>query len=230
MASVAAWQQLAPDAPLQEHPVRNPGWKARWAKEAGMSRWWRRLIAGLVGLVTASAGLCAEGDGKMAYAKVAQGRSGQRRIIENVQSPQGLNSVLASLTSVLRAAGEDVTYEYLMGVSSRAFRLQFSWCPSAPHSFIGFNTFEPALKAVGYEATFLAGAFHHKDPKREVSQQDTAATRDAVKASLDAGAPVLFGSEEAGVLVGYEPVSPENPTGWLRCSGPLGPPPKEGMH
>lgn len=163
----------------------------------------------------------------MKNANVGPERSGGRRVIENVPVPQGLNSVLASLTSVLRAAGEDVTYEYLMGVSGRAFRLQFSWCPSAPHSFIGFNTFQPALKAAGYDATLLPCAFHHQDPKRQVSEQDMAATRAAVKASIDAGMPVLFGSEEEGVLVGYEPISAGNATGWLRCHGPLGPPPQE---
>jgi len=62
-----------------------------------------------------------------------------RRIIENVPRPKGANTVLASLASALITAGEDITYELLMGVSGRAFRLQFNWCPSAPHSHCGFN-------------------------------------------------------------------------------------------
>ncbi len=36
-------------------------------------------------------------------------RDGQRVVVENVSRPEGLNSVLASLTSALRAQGEDVT-------------------------------------------------------------------------------------------------------------------------
>ena len=75
-----------------------------------------------------------------------------KRVLENVPLPKGVNSVLACLTAVLRTTGEDVTYEDLMGVSSRAFRLQFNWCPSAPHSHCGFDTFAPALRATGYEA------------------------------------------------------------------------------
>lgn len=192
-----------------------------------MGRSWRRWIAGIAIVAGAGSGLCAKGDGEMADARADQGAGAERRIVEHVPLPQGLNSVLASLTSVLQTAGEKVDYAYLMGVSSRAFRLQFSWCPSAPHSYIGFNTFEPALKAVGYEATFLPGSFHHEDAKRKVTEEDISGTRETVKASIDAVMPVLFGSEEEGVLIGYEPTSEENPTGWLRRAGPLGPPPED---
>ncbi len=65
-------------------------------------------------------------------------------IIQNVPRPKGANTVLASLASAQIAAGEDITYELLMGISSRAFRFRLCWCPSAPHSHCGFNTFEPA--------------------------------------------------------------------------------------
>lgn len=150
-----------------------------------------------------------------------------RRVIENVPRPRGLNSVLASLASVLQTVGEPVDYPYLMGVSSRAFRLQFSWCPSAPHSMIGFNTFFPAVQAVGYEATMLPGTYHMGQPDRKVTEEELAATHAAVRESINAGVPLLFGSEEAGVLIGYEPISEENPTGWLRRDGPLGPSPKD---
>ena len=92
--------------------------------------------------------LAATGGGPV---KTAVTREGGRVLIENVPLPRGLNSVLACLAAALQANGEDVTYEYLMGISSRAFRLQVSWCPSAPHSHCGFNTFEPALRAAGYD-------------------------------------------------------------------------------
>ena len=153
-----------------------------------------------------------------------------RRVVENVPPPRGMNSVLASLTSVLRAHGEDVTYAYLMGVSSRAFRLQFNWCPSAPHSFCGFNTFEPALRATGYEVKdYPLAAWEGETRKqRNATDEELAAARTAVRHAIDAGTPVLFGSEECGVLAGYEPISDGNPTGWLRRPGPLGPPPGDG--
>ena len=146
--------------------------------------------------------------------------------LEGVPRPQGANSVLAVLAAALVSQGEDVTYEYLMGVSSRAFRLQFSWCPSAPHSFIGFNTMDPALKAVGYDSapypvTEFEGGGEEKPGPKELE-----AAREAVKHSIDAGVPVLLESEEESLLVGYEPPG-EGTTGWLRRPGPIGLPPAE---
>ena len=149
----------------------------------------------------------------------------ERRVVENVPAPRGMNSVLACLNAVLRSVGEDVTYERLMGVSSRAFRLQFSWCPSAPHSHCGFNTVKPALRATGYETKSFPLA--HWEPEtrkqREATEEEIEAARSAVKASIDAGVPALLNSEECSVLAGYELVDEENPTGWLRRPGPLPP-------
>ncbi len=143
---------------------------------------------------------------------------GKETVIENVPRPKGTNSVLASLAAILKTQEPDITYEYLMGVSSRAFRLQFSWCPSAPHSLIGFNTYQPALKAAGYKETeFPVGL------KKETVKPG----REAVKKSINAGMPCMFGSEEAGVIAGYEPISKENSTGWLRRPGSIGGPKKK---
>lgn len=111
--------------------------------------------------------------------------------------------------------------------SSRAFRFQFSWCPSAPHAYIGFNTFEPALRAVGYSVTELPGTHVMSEADhRKATEAEQEQTRKAVRDAIDAGEAVLFGSEEDGLLVGYESISGENPTGWLCRPGPLGGPPK----
>lgn len=153
----------------------------------------------------------------------------QRVVIENVPAPAGTNSVLAALTSVLKARGEDVTYERLMGVSGQAFRLQFSWCPSAPHSYCGFDTFTPALRATGYEAKRYPLAVWEPETRKQrtATEEELAAVRAAVRDSLAAGVPVLLDSEESAVIVGCEPVSEANPTGWLRLPGPLPPPAKD---
>lgn len=153
----------------------------------------------------------------------------QRIVIENVPAPMGTNSVLASLTSVLRARGEDVTYEHLMGVSGQAFRLQFNWCPSAPHAHCGFETFTPALRATGYEATRHPLAVWEAETRKQrtATEEELAVAREAVKGSLIGGVPVLIDSEESAVVVGCEPVSEANPTGWLRRPGPLPPPAKD---
>ena len=150
-----------------------------------------------------------------------------RFVIQNVPRPQGANTVLASLASALRTGGEDITYSYLMGVSSHAFRLQFNWYPSAPHSHCGFNTFDPALRAIGYKATDYPLAMWEAETRkrREATPEEIEAARRAVKWSIDAGTPVLINAEECAILAGYEPVSEENPTGWLFRPGPLGPPP-----
>ncbi|NQT88121.1 hypothetical protein HQ560_15245, partial [bacterium] len=152
-----------------------------------------------------------------------------RRILEDAPAPKGTNTVLASLAAALQANGGAATYEQLMGVSSRAFRLQFNWCPSAPHSHCGFNTFEPALRATGYATQDYPLAVWEPETRqqREATDAELAAARQAVQASIDAGMPVLFGSEECGLLVGYEPLSEANPTGWLARPGPLGPPPMD---
>jgi hypothetical protein len=154
-------------------------------------------------------------------------REGGRVWIEGVPRPCGSCSSLAALTAALQQRGEDVSYTYLMGASSRAFRFQFSWCASAPHAYVGFNTFEPALKAVGYGQTPLAGQFVFSDDgHRDATDEDRAETHAAVQAAIDAGQTVMFGSEEDALLVGYEPISDENPTGWLCRPGPIGGPPK----
>lgn len=121
--------------------------------------------------------------------------------IENVQPwklDKMANSVMGVLASATRSLGEDVSYEYLMGLSGSAFRLQFheEWCPSSPHSFCGVETFQGAMNALPYNLV------HH-----EVKKDDPAGVkkiRAAVKASIDRGVPVLYGSEEEGLIVGYQ--------------------------
>jgi hypothetical protein len=154
-------------------------------------------------------------------------RDGQQVYVADVPRPAGSSTVMASMASVLRALGEDVTYEYLMGVSSHAFRTQFSWCPSAPHANCGFKTNDAALKTAGYKIHWHELAMWDPVTRKqgEATSEHLVAARDAVKRSIDAGRPCLFGSEEEGVLAGYEPPG-EKTTGWLCRPGPLGGPPK----
>lgn len=154
------------------------------------------------------------------------GGTARQRIIPDVPRPEGLCTALACLDVILRSQGVDTSYQELMGVSSQAFRIQFNWSAGIAHAFRGFNTFEMALRAVGYEATTYRlaawdSATHHY---RQVTDEELATARDAVKASIEAGVPLLFSSEQSGVLAGFEPISEENPTGWLRLHGPMDPP------
>jgi len=76
--------------------------------------------------------------------------------VEKLQWGKGQeNTFMGALTAAMRAIGEDVTYDYLMGVSGAAFRLHFhqpNWCPSSPDATCGFDHFEPVMKALGYTA------------------------------------------------------------------------------
>ena len=124
------------------------------------------------------------------------------------------NSVIAAAEAALRCAGEEVTYERLMGLGGAAFRIQHAWCPSSPHSMCGTNTIDPALAAVGYHVTWID--LKDKDGKRINEEQ----ARQAIVRSIDGGLPVLYGSEECGLIVGYvdgakklllRPYSPKKP-------------------
>ncbi len=53
------------------------------------------------------------------------------------------NTFMGALQSTLNTIGDDVTYEYLVGISGAAFRLHFhypEWCPSSPDATCGFDT------------------------------------------------------------------------------------------
>jgi hypothetical protein len=109
------------------------------------------------------------------------------------------SSVHAAQAAVMDAVGEDMTYEYLVGVSGLAFRMQVSkegLCPSSPHSFCGYPCVARSTKALPWKLEIF-----------EVKAEDTAKVeeaRQAVVESIDRGVPVQYGSEEDGIIVGYQ--------------------------
>ena len=112
------------------------------------------------------------------------------------------NTFIGALTVAMRAMGENVTYDYLMGVSGAAFRLHFhqpDWCPSSPDATCGFDHSEPALAALGYTAN---GIHSDKDKPEEVKR-----VREVVIQSIDKGHPVLaidlINVPDWGVIVDY---------------------------
>ncbi len=126
------------------------------------------------------------------------------RLIKGLESlriggPKGENSVMAALAGALLAAGEDVTYEFLFGVSGAAFRLQIcqpEWCPSAPNAGVGYDCVPAALEAAGYETS----TFAPKDTDPDSIEKARAAILD----SINKGIPSVYSSEEASLIVGYE--------------------------
>ena len=130
-----------------------------------------------------------------------------RKVLEGVEKLQWgkgqENTFIGALTAAMRAIGEDVTYDYLMGVSGAAFRLHFhqpGWCPSSPDATCGFNHAEPAMKALGY---IVEGHWTPEDKPEAVKK-----TREAIVESINKGFPVVAidlinGAPDYGVIVGY---------------------------
>jgi hypothetical protein len=109
------------------------------------------------------------------------------------------SSVHAAQAAAMEAVDEDVTYEYLVGVSGLAFRMQVSkdgLCPSSPHSFCGYECHARSSQALPWKLKLF-----------EVKPEDAegvARARQAVVESIDRGVPVQYGSEEDGIIVGYQ--------------------------
>ncbi|MHC4716138.1 MAG: M56 family metallopeptidase, partial [Planctomycetota bacterium] len=120
------------------------------------------------------------------------------------------SSIHAAQAAVMQAVGEDVTYEQLVGASGLAFRMQVhkELCPSSPHPFCGTQCVKGSNRMLPWKLKVY-----------EVKPDDAAGVaeaRKAVVASIDRGVPVQYGSEEDGLIVGYQAGGEQ----WL-CVHPL---------
>jgi hypothetical protein len=109
------------------------------------------------------------------------------------------SSVHAAQEAVMRALGEDVAYDDLVGVSGLAFRMQVSkegLCPSSPHSCCGWRCTDRSSQALPWNVRGI--------PIRKDDANQAAEARRAVVDSIDRGIPVQYGCEEDGVVVGYQ--------------------------
>jgi hypothetical protein len=109
------------------------------------------------------------------------------------------SSVIATLALVSERLGDDSDYDYLMGASAAAFRVQMAegrFCPSSPHASCGFDCGAVALRIWGRDVTFWKTDEKHSD-------QRSAARARAIE-SLDRGIPVLWCHEENSLVVGYQ--------------------------
>ena len=69
------------------------------------------------------------------------------------------SSVHAAQEAIMQAVGEDVTYDYLLGVSGLAFRMQVSkngLCPSSPHSCCGYGCHSRSVAALPWKVRVFA--------------------------------------------------------------------------
>jgi hypothetical protein len=120
--------------------------------------------------------------------------------------PEGQeSSTLRSLAIALQTIGAGISYEYLMGISGLAFRVQVldsGLCPSSPHACCGFNAYDAARAAIDYEHNHLS--FMGEGGPDQDDPATVRAAKQTIVASIDRGWPALFGSEEDGLVVGYE--------------------------
>ncbi len=123
--------------------------------------------------------------------------------VEPLQWGQDMdNTFIGALTVAMRAMGEDVTYDYLMGASGAAFRFHFfesDWCPSSADATVGFNCADTAFAALGYNYRLIfAGE----------GSPEAAGLLGVITSSIDLGRPVLAidlkVAPDWGVITGYE--------------------------
>ncbi len=108
------------------------------------------------------------------------------------------NSVVGALEAALRALGEEIPYDFLLGVSGGAFKLQVaqpSWCPSAPHANSGFRLYPALDAALPYEFVPL---------EKEQGDGDSQRAPEALMESIDRGVPGFYSKEEESLVVGYD--------------------------
>ncbi len=109
------------------------------------------------------------------------------------------NSVIGAITAILAAAhNKDYTYEYLMGISGCAFRLQVhsgTLCASSPHADCGYSCTNDIFELLPFSI------HEYKLAKKSEAYCETA--RQAVVASINQGYAVLADAEESGLVIGY---------------------------
>jgi len=129
-----------------------------------------------------------------------------RKVVENVPRlgwRQGReNTFIGALTAAAQAMGDDVSYDYVMGVSGAAFKVhlcQPDWCPSAADAGPGFDCAMAATAALGYVTETMFSNREKPDEVRKV--------REAVVRSIDQGRLVLaidlVRTPDWGVIAGY---------------------------
>lgn len=166
-----------------------------------------------IGLLATAAGVAAAAllstpvTGEERAPKTTVRRDGDRVWLEGVNgwSPHDRqSSVQAAQAAVMEAAGERMTYDELMGVSGLAFRMQVSkdgLCPSSPHAFCGYQCVARTAQALPWKMRIFAVKAEQKEK--------VAGARRAVAESIDRGVPVQYGSEEDGLIVGYQKAGEE---------------------
>jgi len=117
------------------------------------------------------------------------------------------NSFIRCLTHVLNAAGEEISYAELMGLSGAAFRVQVlqpELCPSAACAEVGIDCSEPALESVGYPVETIWMQVRSNSGSMVAADAETVErARKSVVDSIERGRPAIYQVEEHSLIVGY---------------------------
>ncbi|OPZ26666.1 MAG: hypothetical protein BWZ02_01934 [Lentisphaerae bacterium ADurb.BinA184] len=113
------------------------------------------------------------------------------------------SSVHGSQARILQAIGDPLSYDDLICYGGFAFRVgvHTAFCPSAGHPCCGFMCVDGSNRALPWK-TKLFDAFPGSKPKEDRAAFEAEACA-AIKASIDRGVPVHYGSEEDGLIIGY---------------------------
>jgi len=117
--------------------------------------------------------------------------------VEGWSPKEKVSSVHAVFEAILKALGEDISYDYLVGISSLAFRMQVGGlCPSSPHPCCGYKCVDRAIKALPWK--IKGYGFNQNNP------EGLDEIYEIVVHSIDRGIPVSTSEEEDGVIIGYQ--------------------------
>ena len=113
------------------------------------------------------------------------------------------SSVHGAQARILQALGETLSYDDLVCYGGFAFRASVhkDFCPSAGHPCCGFMCIEGSNRALPWQTTFYDSFPWGKEKADRAAFE--AEVRAAIKASIDRGVPVHYGSEEDGLIIGY---------------------------
>ena len=131
---------------------------------------------------------------------------GNRVTITNVKpfSPADYaSSTHGAQLTTMHALGETVTYAQFIGADGLAFRMQMhkALCPSSPHACCGH---ECVKSGMSLPWKFDLIEFHNVKQGTPEYEARRKQVQEAVRANIDKGIPVPFGSFEDGVIIGYE--------------------------
>ncbi len=117
--------------------------------------------------------------------------------IEGWSASEKASSVHAAFEAIMKALDEDISYDYLVGISSLAFRMQIGGlCPSSPHPACGYNCVERALQVLPWKLKGYGIEQNKIENPMEIYE--------IIVQSIDKGIPVITGEEDDGIIIGYQ--------------------------